>query len=70
LGASAEILRRNCLLIALNETLPSTWQGLDSLRRARPDWQALLALAQESGFRSLTTELQRRRQDERTPTLF
>lgn len=70
LAASVEILRRNLLLIALNETLPPTWQGLDGLRRGKPDWQALLALAQESGFRSLTTELQRRQQDERNPTLF
>jgi DNA polymerase I len=70
LAASVAILDRNRLLIALNETLPPTWQGLEGLRRSKPDWPALLALAQESGFRSLTTELQRRQQDERNPTLF
>jgi DNA polymerase-1 len=70
LAGSVEILRRNCLLIALDETLPPTWQGLDDLRRGKPDWQALLALALESGFHSLTAELRRRQQDERNPTLF
>ncbi len=70
LAAAVEILQRNRLLIALNESLPATWQGLDSLRRSKPNWQALLALAEESGFRSLTAELRRREQDERNPTLF
>jgi DNA polymerase-1 len=70
LAASVEILRRNRLLITLNETLPPSWQGLDGLRRGTPDWQALLALAQEFGFRSLMSELHRRQQAERSPSLF
>jgi DNA polymerase I len=70
LAASREVLRRNRLLVALDEAMPPSWQGLDDLRRGTPDWETLLALAQESGFRSLTTELLRRRQDERSPSLF
>jgi DNA polymerase-1 len=70
LAAAVQILERNRQLIALNETLPASWHGLDDLRRSKPNWQALRALAQESGFRSLLPELHRREQDERNPTLF
>lgn len=70
LTAAAEILRRNVRLIALSETLPPGWNGIEGLRRRKPDWQALIGMAREFGFKSLLTELERRLQDERNPSLF
>lgn len=70
LRTSGEILRRNLRLVALVEALPPGWQGLDGLRRRKPDWQVLSAMAREFGFKSLLGELERRLQDERNPTLF
>jgi DNA polymerase-1 len=70
LANSASLVRRNCSLVALRRDLPPAWTGLDSLRRRKPDWQTLLAMAREFGFQSLTADLQRRFDEARSPSLF
>ena len=70
IATSRDLLQRNRRLVALDETLPPAWQGADSLRRRQPDWDALIGLARQVGFKSVISEFERRRQDERNPTLF
>lgn len=53
LKAGGELLRRNRRLVGLDETLPSGWTGLEGIRRRRPDWRRLRAMAEDQGFRSL-----------------
>jgi 5'-3' exonuclease len=70
LAASTDLLQRNRALVTLRDDVPPDWHGLDGLRRRSPQWPTLLDLARESGFQSLSAELQRRLQDERNPSLF
>lgn len=59
LAASAELLRRNRQLVALDMALPEGWNGLEGIRRRTPDWQKLLVMAEEQGFRSLQKPLEK-----------
>lgn len=70
LAQSSDLLRRNRRLVALPEVLPETWHGIEQLKRGAPDWETLLAMADDYGFSSLKPELRKRWAEERNPTLF
>ncbi len=70
LVASADLLRRNRELVALDTELPDSWSGMETIRRRRPAWQALLEMAEENGFRSLTSILRKKLAADRSPLLF
>jgi DNA polymerase-1 len=65
-----EQLQRNCELVGLDYALPSDWKGVDSLRRRQPDWERLLAMANEYGFKSLLPALRKAREAFENPSLF
>jgi len=67
---SAELLRRNRELVRLDEELPPEWTGLAGLRRREPDWDVLLDMARDNGFKSMLPTLEKARHDARNPTLF
>lgn len=62
LAAEAENLRRNQSLVRLDEALPENWSGLEGLRRRTPDWEKLLRLCDEQGFKSISEAIRKRRQ--------
>lgn len=62
LAAEAENLRRNQSLVRLDEALPENWSGLEGLRRRTPDWEKLLQLCDEQGFKSIAEAIRKRRQ--------
>lgn len=62
LAAEAENLRRNQSLVQLDEALPENWSGLEGLRRRTPDWEKLLRLCDEQGFKSIAEAIRKRRQ--------
>lgn len=70
IAASADVLRRNQELVALDATLPPGWEGVSTLRRREPDWDALFAIAQDHGFKSIVTALEKARFETRNPSLF
>ena len=67
---SVDILHRNCKLVALDTKTPDGWQGIASLRRRDPDWDRLLEIAHDNGFKSLVSTLNKARSDARNPMLF
>jgi len=67
---SRDLLKRNRQLVALDSTLPAEWSGMEMLRRRDPDWQALLDMAQENGFKSITKTLRKAWDEARNPMLF
>jgi DNA polymerase-1 len=70
LAGSADLLRANRELTSLDRELPDEWDGLASLKRRNPDWQALLDNAIDNGFKSLVPVLEKRLDDFRNPSLF
>lgn len=60
LAAEKEHLLKNRELVRLDYALPEEWQGLDTVKRNRPDWQKLLALCAEEGFNAVATEIRKR----------
>ncbi len=60
LCAEKEHLLLNRELVRLDTPLPENWTGLETLRRRRPDWQKLLALCEEEGFKAIAAEIQKR----------
>jgi DNA polymerase I len=70
LAASADLLRANRELTALDEELPPEWAGMPALQRRTPDWRALLDNALDNGFKSLVEVLRKRLDEHRNPTLF
>ena len=66
LQQSRELLLRNRELIRLDQDALPNWAGLQTIRRSKPDWQAILALAEEQGFRSLTDTI-RKKLDQHNP---
>ena len=62
LAAEAENLRRNQSLVRLDEALPENWSDLEGLRRRTPDWEKLLRLCDEQGFKSIAEAIRKRRQ--------
>jgi DNA polymerase-1 len=72
LRQSWELLLRNRELIRLDHDCLSNWPGLQSIRRQKPDWPAILKLAEEQGFRSITENIRKKldRQNPEQLTLF
>lgn len=70
LAAEQELIARNRKLVALDDELPVSWQGLDSIARATPDWASLIEMARKTGFKSLLPILEKRQEDAMQPTLF
>lgn len=70
LRESQELLRRNREVVRLLQELPRDWDGMNSLRRRAPDWEELLAIAQEQDFKSLVATVRKHVEDERNPRLF
>ena len=62
LQAEQEHLRLNQSLVQLDEALPENWSGLEGLRRRTPDWEKLLRLCDEQGFKSIAEAIRKRRQ--------
>ena len=62
LAAEAENLRRNQSLVQLDEALPENWSCLEGLRRRTPDWEKLLRLCDEQGFKSIAEAIRKHRQ--------
>ncbi len=61
LQSEAEHLRRNQSLVQLDQALPEGWSGLAGLRRRAPDWERLLQLCDEQGFKSISEAIHKRR---------
>ena len=55
-------LRLNQSLVQLDEALPENWFGLESLRRRTPDWDKILRLCDDQGFKSIAEAVRKRRQ--------
>ncbi len=70
LRASVDIIRRNIALVELDLEPPPGWTGVQDLRRTPPDWGKLVSMAQDHGFRSLVSALEKGRDAEREPSLF
>lgn len=60
LQQSRELLLRNRELIRLDRDCFPDWSGLQLIRRNKPDWQAILTLAEEQGFRSITDTIRKK----------
>lgn len=60
LQQSRELLLRNRELIRLDRDCLPNWSGLQTIRRSAPNWQAILTLAEEQGFRSLTDTIRKK----------
>jgi len=67
---SGDLLSRNMELVKLDLSLPEGWDGLETVRRGKPDWDSLLGMARDHEFKSLVTALEQARYDARNPTLF
>lgn len=65
-----DILDRNRQLVVLKSDLPPSWPGLSALERKEPDWDTLLRLARDNGFKSLIKGIAEARDRSRSPTLF
>jgi hypothetical protein len=50
--------------------LPDAWNGLESIRRQPPDWDRLVAMAEENAFNKLLPVLRKHREDAAQPMLF
>ncbi len=68
--ANREIILRNRQLIALDEDLPPDWDGLEQLRRRSPNWDRLLTMARDQGFKSIVATLEKARDEHLNPMLF
>ena len=60
LQQSRELLLRNRELIRLDRDCFPDWPGLQLIRRNKPDWKSILALAEEQGFRSITDTIRKK----------
>jgi len=70
LANSKQLLTLNRKLINLDLTLPDNWQGVQSLKRKRANWNLLLELCDKHNFKSLKNTIYDARNQERNPTLF
>jgi hypothetical protein len=61
---------RNRKLVALDNVLPEAWNGLETIRRKAPDWNRLVALAEENAFNKLLPVLKKHRDEAAQPMLF
>lgn len=60
-AVSSGVLERNCRLVALDTRLPAGWSGKDAIVRREPDWDRLIGMSSELGFKSIVAALERRR---------
>ena len=68
--SSADLLQRNLEVVSLDLTLPAGWEGVAALRRGETDWDTLLEIARDNGFKSMIASLEKARIEARSPTLF
>ncbi|MGN0866748.1 MAG: 5'-3' exonuclease H3TH domain-containing protein [Oligosphaeraceae bacterium] len=54
-----EHLLQNRELVQLDNLLPESWRGLETIRRLAPDWTRLASLCQQEDFQSLRETIQR-----------
>lgn len=67
---AGDLLRRNMELVGLDCNPPEGWNGLETVRRRKPDWESLLRIARDHGFKTLVTAIEQSRYDAQNPTLF
>ncbi len=67
---SRELIMRNRKLVALDNVLPEAWNGLETIHRKAPDWNRLVALAEENAFNKLLPVLKKHRDEAAQPMLF
>ncbi|MCQ2396513.1 MAG: hypothetical protein MJ106_02315 [Lentisphaeria bacterium] len=60
LVAEKEHILLNRELVRLDNALPEAWNGTESIRRNRPDWQKLLTLCADEGFNAIAAEIKKR----------
>ena len=65
-----ERIARNRKLVALDNELPQNWHGLETIARRNPDWELLIKMATDIGFKSLLPILSKRLDEARQPTFF
>lgn len=70
LAAAREDLQRNRNLVRLDVADSDQWPGLEGLQRRRIDWERLLEIAREQGFKSLVPTLEKARDAARCPTFL
>ncbi len=70
LADSHEILQLNRDLVRLDNADSDQWPGLQGLQRRKTDWDHLLDIARQQGFKSLATKLEKGREEARCPRLL
>lgn len=70
LADSHTILQLNRDLVRLDSTDSDQWPGLQGLQRRKTDWDRLLDIARQQGFKSLADTLEKGREEARNPRLF
>ena len=65
-----ELIERNRRLVRLCDQVPDSWCGLDSIRRKDPDWNAILAFAEDNSFKSIIATIKKRREESAQPSFF
>ncbi|MBO7741377.1 MAG: hypothetical protein J6S21_02375 [Victivallales bacterium] len=60
LRAAEKRLQDNCSLVNLDRILPENWRGLPGIARRTPDWDKILAMCGERGFKSIAEAVKRR----------
>ena len=63
--AEQERIARNRQLVALDNELPQNWSGVETIARRTPDWELLIKMATDTGFKSLLPILNKRLEDSR-----
>ena len=67
---NCELIRRNQQLVRLGDQVPDSWHGLNSIIRSAPDWDSILAFAEDNSFKSIIATIKKRREDSAQPSFF
>lgn len=70
LADNSELIARNRKLVALADIVPDAWDGLQSIVRRDPDWDGILAFANDNSFKSLINSIKKRREESAQPSFF
>lgn len=70
LAKSADNLVRNKRLVTLSANLPTDCAHREYLRRRKPQWKKMLAMAHDNNLKSLYSTLEQQIHAEQNPTLF
>ncbi len=70
IAPAGALLERNRKLVGLDAELPEGWKGIEGLRRRDPDWDRLLKIAADNGFKTIVASLEAKLDEFRNPTLF